>query len=130
MSPRRFSELIAWQLADQLRREGYRLTATGMASRDFAFRDDIRAAAASVANNTAEGFARYRPREFHRFLEIAKASLAETENHLDDGQSRGHFTVDDTRLARTLAKRTAVAQSRLMRYLRSSRATENARRGV
>lgn len=103
------------------------MTAAGPPFRDFGFRDDIRRAASSVANNTAEGWGRFRPREFHRFLEIAKGSLAETENHLVDGQARGYFTKTDVVRARNLVKRTGVAMSRLMGYLRSPAASANVR---
>lgn len=88
---RDFRELIAWQLAEELKREVLDFTVTGPAARDFRFRDDIRASSASAPANIAEGFGRYRPRQFATFLEIAKASLAETQNHLIDARDRNHI---------------------------------------
>jgi hypothetical protein len=38
----------------------------------------------SAPRNIAEGFGRYDPREFARYLRIARASLMETRNHLND----------------------------------------------
>jgi hypothetical protein len=67
-----FRNLIVWQLADELRREILVFTDTGPASRDFKYRDQIRDAIASVCRNTAEGFDRFRPVEFARFLEFAR----------------------------------------------------------
>jgi hypothetical protein len=53
---RRYEDLEAWQLADKLKREVYALTASGAAAKDFEFRNQIRASAASSTKNIAEGF--------------------------------------------------------------------------
>ena len=58
------------------------------AARDFRFRDDIRASAGSAPSNIAEGFGRFRPRPFVQFLEYAKASLEETQDHLIEAKTR------------------------------------------
>ncbi len=39
-----------------------------------------------------EVFGRFRPREFARYLEYARASLMETQNHLIDGRDRGYLS--------------------------------------
>jgi four helix bundle protein len=87
----RFVDLVAWQLSHELKCEVFEFTAVGAASRDFKYRDQIRASSASAAANIAEGFGRYRPREFAHFLGFAKASLTETRNHLIDGRDRGYI---------------------------------------
>lgn len=87
-----FAELKVWQRADESRRYLFQLTATGQASRDFDFRDQIRAAADSACDNIAEGFGRYGHPEFSRFLVIAKGSLDETESQLAGGLGKGYFT--------------------------------------
>jgi four helix bundle protein len=88
MSVSDFRDLVAWQLADALRFEVIQFTSEGSASRDFRFRDDIRASAGSAPANIAEGFGRFRPRPFSQFLEYAKASLEETQDHLIEAQDR------------------------------------------
>jgi four helix bundle protein len=40
----------------------------------------------------AEGFGRYYPAEFARYLRLANGELAETVESLGDGVDRGHFT--------------------------------------
>jgi four helix bundle protein len=45
----------------------------------------LRDAVRSPPRNVAEGFGRYNPAEFVQFLDIAIASLDETDNHLRDG---------------------------------------------
>ena len=114
---RRYEDLVAWQLAYELQREVFALTATGPVARDFKFRDQIRDSSASAARNIAEGFGRFRPREFARFREIARGSLTETHNHLRDGRDRGYFTAAEQSHLALLAGRSAIATTRLIRYL-------------
>ena len=111
-------DLIAWQLSYELQREVYALTAGGPAARDFKFRDQIRDSSASASRNIAEGFARFRPKELARFLEIARGSLTET-HHLRDGRDRGYFAAADHARLSLLAGRAAIATTRLLRHLRS-----------
>jgi len=82
MGIRDFRDLVAWQLSYELKCEVFAFTASGPASKDFKYRDQIRDASASAPRNIAEGFGRFRPREFARYLEYARASLMETQNHL------------------------------------------------
>src|SRR6185369_17062772 len=89
---KRYEDLEAWQIADELKREVYALTETGSASRDFKFRDQIRASAASSTKNISEGFGRFRPAENAHFVEFSVASAMETKDSLKDGVDRGHFT--------------------------------------
>lgn len=116
----RYEDLDAWRLSYELQREVFALTATGLAARDFKFRDQIRDSSASASRNIAEGFARFRPAEFARFLEIARGSLTETHHHLRDGRDRGYFTDADHDRLSLLAGRAAIATTRLLRYLRGA----------
>ena len=82
MAVQRFQDLRAWQQARALNASVYRATGDGAFARDFALRDQIRRASISVSSNIAEGFARRSPRDFRRFLLIAKASCAEVRSQL------------------------------------------------
>jgi hypothetical protein len=53
---RRFEDLIAWQLADELHREILEFTATPPAANDRDFCNQIRTATRSAKTNTSEGF--------------------------------------------------------------------------
>lgn len=77
-----FQDLVCWQLSNELEREVSAFTATGLASRDFKFRDQVRGSSASAPANISEGFGRYLPGDFATFLRYAKGSLRETQNHL------------------------------------------------
>ena len=88
---RDFKELVAWQLCYTLKCEVFDFTEKGPAARDFKYRDQIRDSSASAPRNIAEGFGRYRPAEFARFLEYAVGSLDETKNSLMDGRDRKYL---------------------------------------
>jgi four helix bundle protein len=89
---RHFRDLVCWQLSYELKCEIFKFTATGPASKEFKYRDQIRDSSRSAPSNIAEGFGRFRPRDSARFFEIARASLMETQNHLIDGRDCGYLS--------------------------------------
>ena len=113
----RFEELDCWQLASDLCDECYRMTETGGSSRDFKFRTQIRDSSASAPRNISEGFGRYYPTENAPYVNIAKASLEETQNHLLHGKRRHYWQQEDFDKAWTLAKRALGATLRYLHYL-------------
>jgi four helix bundle protein len=118
---RRYEELEVWQLADALKVEVYALIGTGPASKDFEFRDQIRNSAASTTKNISEGFGRFRPADFARYMEFAVASLMETKDSLKDGVDRGYFTPDRVASAQKLAERSIKCSIKFIVYLKSCR---------
>ncbi len=120
MGARRVEELVAWQLADELRFKIHANCAIPIVAADFKFRDQLRDAASSVTRNIAEGFGRYRHREFAHFVSIARASALEVLDHLRDGAARGYWSLDSVSHLRDLANRTIAALTHLGRYLRNS----------
>jgi four helix bundle protein len=128
MIARRFEELDAWQIADELKREAYALTESGPAARDFDFRDQIRNSAASNTKNIAEGFGRFRPAPFATFMEFAVASAMETKDSLKDGIDRGYFTPARVAAALALAERSIKCSIRLIVYLKSCKKKEGGKR--
>jgi four helix bundle protein len=128
---RDFRDLVAWQLAETLKCEVFAFTESGPAARDFRFRDDIRASSASAPANIAEGFGRFRPLQFAHFLGIAKASLAETQNHLLDAQKRRYIDAALFSRLRNLAKAAERATTNLLRSkLRQADEERNRRRAI
>jgi four helix bundle protein len=121
MGARCFEELAVWQLSVELKREVYRLIATGRVARDFEFCTQIRESAASAPAQIAEGFGRYRPREFAKYMRFAKGELNETHNHLIDGIDRGLLSEAQCDAAFKLANRAIRASTRLINYLESRR---------
>ena len=79
---RHFTQLIVWQLGDQLRAEVYALTKRRRLQADLKLRSQLDDAVDSVCRNIAEGFGCQSNREFARFLRIARRSLNEVQDEL------------------------------------------------
>ena len=79
---RGFRKLQAWQKADDLVAEIFRLTEEEIPDRHRWLSLQIVRAAFSVTSNIAEGYGRSSLGDYLRFLEIAGASLNEVENAL------------------------------------------------
>ena len=116
----RYEELVAWQLANELKQRVYALVDHSTARDDRKFCDQIKDSAASGPSNLAEGFACYRHPEFARYVRLAKASLTETHNHLGDGVDRRHWPPQDAGTLKLLANRAVGACVRLLKYLEST----------
>lgn len=108
-----------WKLGWELKGRVYAFTATPPATRDRKFCDDIRRSARSAPDLVAEGFYRFNPREFHRFLNDAKASLGEARNQLLHAKAQRHVSETEFEEMFRLANRAIGAANGLQRYLRS-----------
>ena len=115
---RRFEDLVIWQLAVLIRDDVYAFTETGPAAVDFEFRKQIRKSASSVPSNISEGFLRYNPPEFAHFLNIAKGSLGETQNHLLHGRKQKCLSETEFTKLWRLTCRAMRGTHRLHAYLR------------
>jgi four helix bundle protein len=93
MAASRFEDLRVWQLARDLCAGVYRTTSAGQLSRDFGLRDQMQRASVSVMSNIAEGFERFSPGEFIRFLLISRGSVAELRSQLYVARDLGY--IDD-----------------------------------
>jgi four helix bundle protein len=122
MVAKRYDELDAWKLANELKQNVYALIAATSARDDRRFCDQIRDAAASGPADLAEGFGYYRHPEFAKHMRIAKASLLETQNHLGDGIDRGHWSADRIQPVLNLVDRAIGATVRLLQHLETTEA--------
>ena len=119
MGVKDFRDLVAWQLADELRREVIAFTAKETVARDFRYCNQVRDASSSACRNTSEGFGRFRPAENARFLEFAHASLSEVQDGLIEAKQKKY--IDDQLYDRlwTLSRRALGANTNYMKYLQS-----------
>jgi four helix bundle protein len=119
MAARHFTELVAWQLADELRGEIIAFTVRSPCCKDFKYCTQIKAAADSVCFNTSEGFGRYRPKEFERFLGYAKGSLEEVQDALISARRKRYLSDAEFHRTWALSKRAVGANAKLQTYLRT-----------
>jgi four helix bundle protein len=115
-----FKELACWQLANEFKLRIYRVVERPAVRRDFRFADQIRDAAASAPRNIAEGFGRRTHPDFAHYLDIARGSLMESQNHLYDAVDRGHLTAAERDEMILLGRRAGKAIAALQRYLRNN----------
>jgi four helix bundle protein len=125
---KRVEELLVWQRMHELHIEVWQATEKPPAAKDYKFRDQIRDSSESAVRNVAEGFGRYNPLEFARFLDIARASALETEALLKKGLDVDHWSREEFDRLNGLADRGLQALAKFQRYLRSEQAKRNAER--
>lgn len=75
----KFEDLIAWQEARKLNKLLFEVLQD---CKVYFYRDQILRASLSITSNIAEGFERQSPKEFARFLYIARASCGEVRSQL------------------------------------------------
>jgi four helix bundle protein len=74
MSARDFTELIAWQRADELERFVLEMIKRPVLSQDITFCEQASDAASSAPRNIAERHGRFAPAQFANYLRIAIGS--------------------------------------------------------
>ena len=92
---RDFRTILAWQEADNLVIEVYKVTDSFPIEEKFGLTSQIRRATVSVAANIAEGSGRNSLKDFLRFLYNAQGSLSEVEYYLHIANRLG-FLDEDT----------------------------------
>ena len=115
-----FREIIAWQLAHQMKVRVDVFLHCPEFRRHFKFCEQLSDAARSGPRNIAEGHARFKHKEFAQFVRIAKGSEAEVLNHLIDAHDQRLITTDELVINERLAKRAMKAAAGLIRYLEST----------
>jgi len=123
-----FTELVAWQRADDLERFVQEIIKRPTLTRDRDFCEQAASAAGSAPRNIAEGFGRFAPIQFANFLRIAIGSELETRNQILKAWQRGAITDEEHCAGVILCKRAVAATVGLRRYLLTQEARANAKR--
>ncbi len=116
---RHYRQLRAWQLADRLLGLVLHFTDTQPACRDRGFCDQIRSSCRSIRSNPSEGFARYAHRDFARFVVIARGSLTETQNHLEEARARKFVSEEEFRKIWRVSQEAMATTTSLLTYLQT-----------
>jgi four helix bundle protein len=114
---RHYQDLAAFRLCEELMLRVEAETSKDPAACHVSFCDQLNDAALDAASDVAEGFARYYPREFARFLDYAIASIAEVRTRTESGYRRKLFTAASTSDILNLCARADAACRRLRAYL-------------
>lgn len=128
MGVRRFTELRAWQACRAYKKAIYRLCESGPLSKDWDRRSQLEESVTGPPGHIAEGYGRFNPPDFARFVVIARSSLMESQNHLLDLVDRGYITEEIRLEYESLAEAALQEVTGLMEYLQSPEALRNARR--
>lgn len=123
-----FTELIAWQRADELERFAQELVKKPILVRDREYCEQTSGAAASAPRNIAEGFGRFGPIQNANFVRIAIGSEMEMKNQITKAWQRGAISDEEHWVGMVLCKRAIGAAVGYRRYLLSTRAKANAER--
>jgi four helix bundle protein len=89
---RHFRKLRAWQTAYASKLRIYDLIEQGSLPQDEKLHTQLREGSVSAPSQISEGFGRFDPVDFGRFVKMARASLMECQNHLQDAVDRRHIT--------------------------------------
>jgi four helix bundle protein len=115
-----FTELVCWQLADELNRFMWPIIQRPDVKLHRRFCEQVEDAASSAPRNIAEGFGRYDHKEFAQFVKIALSSEQETRTNLLESFNKGFITKEERDAGLVLTKRAIAATARFRRYLLST----------
>jgi four helix bundle protein len=121
----RFEELAVWQLSEDVKDRVAKVLARSNVKKDYEYCRQIRKSTRSTSALVAEGFGRFRHKEFANYLNMALGELNETRDHLREGAQCGYFSVDEFRELWRLCHRIKAATLSLLAYLRSEDAKKN-----
>jgi len=95
---RRFEDLECWQEARKLVKLIYKFAGKKEFSKDFALVTQIHKCAVSSMANIAEGFHRSSNKDFMKFLDYSRSSVAETISHCYVALDQNYINNDEMQL--------------------------------
>ena len=117
----KFEDIKAWQLARNLVREIYAISAKGAFAKDFALKDQIRRAAASTMHNIAEDFDSGSRAEFSRFLRYTQRSATEVMSQLYIALDQDYLTPAQFKTLRQLAGEVRATTGGFIKHLQTKK---------
>jgi four helix bundle protein len=125
---RRFTQLRAWQHCVAYKKAVHAICEVGPLATSLKKRSQLEDSVAGPPGHLAEGFGRFNPADFARFVVIARSSLMESQNHLLDLVDSKYID-EATRVDLDALAQAALREvTGLMEYLQPPEALRNARR--
>ena len=124
---RRFTQLRAWQACVAYKKAVYALCEVGALATNLKKRTQLEDSVAGPPAHIAEGFGRFNPADFARFVVFARSSLMESQNHLLDLVHAKYIEESTRDELDALAQAALQEVTGLMEYLQSPEALRNAR---
>ena len=93
----------------------FTITEFGKSTTNCEFRNQIRDASQAAPSLIAEGFVRFLPGDFVRYLRMARAEVAEVQSNLEFARRRNYFSEEELTRASTVARRAMCLTTRLLR---------------
>lgn len=115
-----FEDLEIWKKARVIMNKIYDYSGTGIFSRDFALKDQIRRACISTMSNISEGHERDGDKERVAFLSYAKGSAGEVRSRIYIALDRKYISKEDFDVLHKLLIEESRMINGLMYYLKKS----------
>ncbi len=119
---KRFEDIEAWEKARELTKVIYKITSSGLFSKDYGLKDQIRRASVSIMLNIAEGFARKTDKEFARFLVQSHGSTAEVQSALYVALDQNYITKENFDFLYSFAENLSKMIMKFILYLTKGKA--------
>ena len=112
-----YKDLIVWKKAMELTKTAYLLARILPKEENYALGDQIRRSSVSIPSNIAEGYGRTSPRDYARFLSMARGSSYELETQILLCIDLGYIQEKDAVIAVGLCKEVARILTRIIQNL-------------
>ena len=121
---KRFEDLECWQEARKLVKIVYSFTKKDEFKKDYELVRQVRKSAVSSMGNIAEGFHRNSAKDFMRFLDYSRSSIAETLSHLYAALDQNYINEKEMTQVKKQADIVWKKVNNFISYLRKNAATK------
>jgi len=122
---KRFEDLQCWQEAREFVNLVYGLTRHERFKKDFELVGQVKRSAVSSMANIAEGFHRSSTKDFMKFLDYSRSSIAETISHLYISFDQGYITEAEINRAKEQANIVWKMINNFITYLNNTNKPDN-----